>query len=174
MGRLGLHAVDGRGRWRPGALHCNVLPVRRGTAPATWPPPGKQWFAHLKTKISILVFKAISHQRTTTSKADTYHAHVGSGPRKRLCACGIQVEPAAWPGPASGGGLRLRQGWLSLPGHACCTPHNVIICFAAGERHAYVRQVCSCRPELRRCHCRHCCCQHCRPPSVGVWEAIAE
>ena len=102
-----------------------------------------------------------------------HHAHVGSRPRKRFCACGVQVEPAAWPGPDFGG-PRLRRGMLSLPArHTCCSPHTVILCYTGGKRHAYVHPVFSCRFELCRCHCRHCCCQHCRPPFVGVWEAIA-
>jgi hypothetical protein len=102
-----------------------------------------------------------------------HYARVGSGPRKGLCACGVQVEPAAWPGPAFGGGRRLPRGRLSLPGHPCCSPHTVRSCYTAGGRHACMPQVYSCKPELRRCHCHRCCCQHCRPPFFGGWEATA-
>ena len=84
-----------------------------------------------------------------------HHVHVGSGPRKELSACGVQVEPAAWPGPAFGGGPRLRRGRLFLLGNACCSPRTVICCYTAGERHAYVPEFYSCRPEVRRCHCHH-------------------
>jgi hypothetical protein len=107
------------------------------------------------------------------------YAHVGSGPRKRLCTCAVQVEPAAWPGPAfrrrsaPAAGDAVTASWSA--GRACCSPRTLMFCHIVWEGHSNVHQVCSCRPELRHCHCRHCCCQHCRPPSnlVGVGEAIA-
>jgi hypothetical protein len=62
------------------------------------------------------------HSAVLCYHVHSYYAHVGSGPRKRLCACGVQIEPAAWPGPAFGGGQRLRRGMLSLPAGLQATP----------------------------------------------------
>jgi hypothetical protein len=86
--REGLRGLEGlEATWR-----------RRGTSPNAVPQQYWTW----------------PESAQPTCAQQLVYARAGSGRRKRLCARGPQVEPAAWRGPAFGGGPRLRRGRLFL------------------------------------------------------------